>query len=283
MPNEFHLPNFIIGGAQKCGTTSLHNELASHSKIFMSTPKELEFFHDESNFERGLKWYSEFFREAAGKTILGESCPEYLYFNKVPGRIARCLPHIKLLFILRNPVDRAYSGYWHSVRYGFERLSFEEALIEEPRRIGKGYYEQYHFSYIDRGFYITQLKRYLEHFDSSQILVLISEDYFANAPITMQKIMDFLGIQTEIRHMQNAGKVRYNVGKVPRSIRFQTLYPYLNAHFPLAARVLGRINWKKQQYPPMPKSIRAQLIERYRESSKELENLFKVDLSSWNR
>ena len=283
MTNDFHLPNFIIGGAQKCGTTSLHNELASHSQIFMSIPKELEFFHDDTNFERGLKWYSQFFRDATGKKILGESSPHYLYSEKVPGRIARCLPQINLLFILRNPVDRAYSGYWHSVRYGIESLSFEQALLEESRRIAKGRYEQYHFSYIDRGFYVTQLKRYLEYFDSSQILVLKSEDYFENAPLTMQKIIDFLGIETETRHIQNAGKIKYNTGRVPRSIRFQTIYPFLSAHFPLAARVLGRINWKKQQFPPMPDSIRAQLIERYRESNKELENLFKLDLFSWNR
>ena len=282
MTRDFRLPNLIIGGAQKSGTTSLHNELASHSKIFMSTPKELEFFHDDTNFERGLNWYSQFFRNADGKTILGESCPEYLYFKKVPGRIVRCLPGIKLIFILRNPVDRAYSGYWHSVRYGIEGLSFEKALLEESRRIARGYYEQYHFSYIDRGFYIIQLKRYLEHFESSQILVLKSEDYFANAPMTMQKIMDFLGIETETRHIQNAGKIKYNTGRVPRSIRLQTIYPFLNEHFRMAARVINRINLKKQQFPPMPDLIRAQLIEQYRESNKELENLFRLDLSSWN-
>lgn len=105
------LPNFLIVGAARAGTTSLYYYLKQHPDVFMSPKKEIDFFDVDKNFEKGLDWYERYFEGYTGQKAIGEASPLYMYLEKVPKRIAKVIPDVKLIFILRNPVDRAYSHY----------------------------------------------------------------------------------------------------------------------------------------------------------------------------
>jgi hypothetical protein len=154
------LPDFLICGAQKAGTTALTFYLRNHPGIFIPWKKELHFFDADFNFNKGLDFYTRQFAGASQAQVTGEGTPIYMYLNKIPGRIAPALPGIKLIFILRNPVDRAWSHYWDSVKRGKEEMSFEHAINLEEDRIIKDEVSKRFFSYLDRGKYIDQINAY---------------------------------------------------------------------------------------------------------------------------
>jgi hypothetical protein len=208
MSDNLKLPTFIILGAQKAGTTSLHHALKAHRDIYMSEPKELSFFNIDSNYQRGSMWYSSFFKHWNSERIAGECTPSYLWDEKVPGRIKTLLPDARFIILLRNPVDRApdarfiillrnpvdraYSAYWYAVANCDEVLSFEEALEAEPDRKRLSPEVRGFSSYIDRGLYSRQVKRYLEKYDRSQVLIIIREDYKNNQRALLSKVTRFL-------------------------------------------------------------------------------------------
>ena len=120
-------PNFLIIGAQRCGTTSLYNYLIQHPQIVPSSKKEVHFF--DLNFHLGQSWYEKHFPEVSDNILTGEASPYYIFHPLCPKRIFDYDPSVKLIVILRNPIDRAYSHYRHIVRLGHEPLKFEDALI----------------------------------------------------------------------------------------------------------------------------------------------------------
>jgi len=124
------LPNFLIVGAQKAGTSSMVIYLSEHPDV--SVPlNEIHFFDIDERYKKGLKWYEKHFKKWNGQKAIGEKTPIYMYLEKVPARIAKDLPNIKLIFMLRNPTDRAWSNYWMRVRKGREFLSFREVLDKQ--------------------------------------------------------------------------------------------------------------------------------------------------------
>lgn len=208
------LPDFLIIGGQKCGTTSLYNYLIEHPNILPARNKETRFFHTR-RYERGEFWYRASFptearkrraeKEGGSKLITGESTPEYLFFPHVPSRARKTVPQARLIALLRNPVDRAYSHYHHKVRNGRENLTFEEAMAREEERLS-GEAEQIladpryysysldHFSYLSRGIYVDQLKAWRRFFPKSQLLILRSEDLYEDAPAVVGRTLEFLGL-----------------------------------------------------------------------------------------
>jgi len=200
------LPDFIVVGTQKGGTTELYDQLAQHPQIAPSFAKEVHFF--DANYNKGINWYTSFFPPAAGAPsacITGEASPCYLFHPHVARRVYATLPNVKIILLLRNPADRAYSHYQHELRLGFETLSFEQALEAEPIRLkgekarmltDKHYYsEKYmHYSYQCRGIYIDQVQSWFEAFPQEQILLLRSEDFFSNTPSVMSQVHTFLGV-----------------------------------------------------------------------------------------
>jgi len=201
------LIDFIIIGAQRCGTTSLYNYLIGHPKISSALNKEVHFF--DINYNKGIDWYWKQFPTVSEKvnsnekSITGESTPYYLFHPLIAKRIFKHLPRIKLIVLLRNPVDRAYSHFSHVVRAGNEPLSFDEAIKKEPERLKgleeKIYQYQYSFnhhkfSYLSRGIYADQLERYLQLFKKEQMLILKSEDFFASPQKVLNRVFSFLGI-----------------------------------------------------------------------------------------
>lgn len=208
------LPSFIIIGAQRCGTTSLYDYLCQHPQIIPSPVKELFYFDDY--FGRPETWYRSFFpregecRRLADRlghpVITGEASPSYFFHPYAPGRIARTLPDVKLILVLRNPVERAYSHYNHIRRLDREPLSFEEALAAEEGRIAEdcrrlaedeGYKADARrdYSYVARGFYAEQLKHWLEFFPRERLLVVQSEEFYSDTPKVYGEILSYLGLE----------------------------------------------------------------------------------------
>ena len=283
------LPNFIICGTQRGGTTALYHYLKMHPEVYMSVKKEVHFF--DLNFHRGVEWYSRFFSGAryGSYKAVGEASPLYMYLEEVPERIHSLLPEAKLIFILRHPVDRAYSHYWHEVKLGFEHLSFEEAVEREEERLKAGsLFARQHYSYLDRGRYAAQLERYRKYFSKDQMLILINRDLRENTLATLQKVSEFLGIDPGFWANVSLEK-RYNVGKSPRSwaihrIGVKIAYkvgPKTTLGTTIR-RLLRRTNFK-EGYPPMKPQTRRKLLEVFKQPSKTLEQLIQRKLDWWYR
>ncbi|MGA8218278.1 MAG: sulfotransferase, partial [Solirubrobacterales bacterium] len=158
------LPNLIIVGGLKCGTTSIHHYLGLHPEIHMSKPKELNFFVEELNWDLGLDWYRSRFDSRFA--VRGESSPHYTnlpYFEGVPQRIGEHIPDAKLLYMVRDPISRILSHWCHAVGAGYETRTMEEALARSDQ------------TYVTRSRYWMQLQPYIERFDRSQIEIITQE------------------------------------------------------------------------------------------------------------
>lgn len=203
------LPHFILIGAQKGGTTYLYELLAAHPRMLPAySKKEIHYF--DRHFHRGEDWYRWRFPLRSTlrrrRAVTGETTPSYLFHPRAPRRIAATLPDVRLIVLLRNPVDRAISHYWHMVRMGIEPLQLLEALRQEPERLGgelvkvynsDNYYSHKYlaFSYSSRGIYVDQIARYLKHFHRSQLLVLRSETFFGDAETVYDVVLRHVGLE----------------------------------------------------------------------------------------
>ncbi len=223
------LPDFLIIGAQRGGTTSLYHYLQAQLCLELTATKELHFF--DRRFHEGLAWYRAHFPTLLEKYfaqsfhrrafLTGEATPGYLFHPHAPKRVADVLPHVKLIVLLRNPVDRAYSHYHHIVDLGYEHLSFEEAIHWEEERIGEerkrmladeGYesYSYEHFSYLSRGRYVEQLQVWMRLFPFEQFLILKSEDFYADPVSILQQVLTFLEVPQKQRHLPLKDYAQHN-------------------------------------------------------------------------
>jgi hypothetical protein len=226
----------------------------SRGEDFVILGKEVHFF--DKRFHEDLDWYRSFFPLAArqerarrrGRNLVaGESTPYYLFHPEVPARVAASIPDVRLIALLRNPADRAYSHYQHRVRAGREKLSFEKALRAEERRLAgtddlieiDRKYRRHHFhrAYFRRGLYAEQLERWFEHFPREQLLIIRAEDYFARTAEIHDEVLQFLGVR-------------------PKQLK----------------KVIHRNN-ASLYYPPMDPGVRAELEARYAEPNARLERL----------
>jgi LPS sulfotransferase NodH len=201
------LPSLLILGAQRSGSTSLFNYLVQHPDMLPPLGKEIHYF--DLHYQRGLNWYRGRFPYAhrlGGGTLTLDASPYYLLHPLAPERAARLLPGAKLVALLRNPVERALSHYQHEVRGGRESLPFERAIEQEAERLSgeeerlrsdPSYYSFNHhrYSYVRRGRYLEQLRRWVEHFPRSQLLVLQSERLFADPVGATATVHEFLGVR----------------------------------------------------------------------------------------
>jgi hypothetical protein len=183
-PDAGALPDFLIIGAQKGGTSFLYHLLTQHPLVEPANRKEVHFF--DGMYGLGAEWYRWCFpqpKEIDGqKTISGEATPSYLYYPAVPKRVAETVPQAKLIVVLRDPIDRAYSHYQMQVKRGMEVNAFEEAIEHQGS------------TYLPRGFYVEQLLRWSEFFSREQMLVIKSEHFF-EAPIeSLNIVLDYLDL-----------------------------------------------------------------------------------------
>jgi hypothetical protein len=257
------MPDFIIIGAQKCGTTSLYQYLVKHPYIVSATRKQMHFF--DNNFSKGITWYRSNFPSSVYKYyfrqmhkqnfVTGEATPYYIFHPLAPKRISKFVPHARFILLVRNPVDRAYSHYNQGLRKGYETLTLEEALEKEPERLAgevekmfadENYYSFNHqrYTYQSRGIYADQLKAWFEYFPKEQFLILESDEFYSNPSTTLKQILAFLELPSwELKEYKN-----YNLGnysKMDDSMR-KRLIDYFKPHNQRLYDLLGRrFDWDR--------------------------------------
>lgn len=274
------LPNVILGGVQKSGTTSAHWTLDSHPEIFLPPrPQELHYFDDEANYARGIDWYAKHFRDWNGQKVVAQTSPLYIYLPEVPGRIHAALGDARLVFLLRNPVDRAHSHYWHEVRYGWEDRTFEQALALEAERLADGAEARRHYSYVDRGRYADQLDRFRIHFPRERILLILLDDWRADRAAVCERLGAFLDVDPV--GFTWSERTRVNRAHLPRWPRGQRLVARWRTRIPKLARLVDRLNLRPRAYPAMKAPTRARLQQLFEPERDRLEREWGLDLSRW--
>jgi hypothetical protein len=247
------LPDFIIIGVQKGGTSSMFKYLTRHPNVLPGYKKEVKFF--DGNFQRGFDWYRYNFpltsEMSDPQAQTGEASPSYVFHPLVPQRIKEALPDIKLILLLRDPVARAYSHYQGNLRKGHEKLTFQDAIEEEEIRLrgerekiiaDQSYpmYKYLVFSYLSRGIYIDQVKNWFKSFTREQLLILRSEDFFTNPGEVFQRVLKFLGLprwQLDNFDIFNLGNYEKMDPQIEKKLRTyfhpynQELYEHLGVDF----------------------------------------------------
>ena len=191
-----HEPDFLIIGAAKCGTTSLYNYLIEHPDVAGAAAKELRFF--DVKFHKGWDWYLAQFPQRGVAQLAGESSPNYIFDPSVPARVKAALPNAKLIVMLRNPVDRAYSQYTFRTRR-LETASFTDEMradLDRWQATGMAVEKvEGSPSYIARGIYVDQLERWLAHFPRNQFHIIRSEDLFEEPAPVFDAVLQFLDLR----------------------------------------------------------------------------------------
>jgi len=269
------MPDFLIIGGQRCGTSSLYYYLTEQHGIISAATKEVHFFDDF--YARGLDWYRAQFPANAYKRyietvhkrrfITGEASPYYIFHPQAPIRISQTLPHLKIIALLRNPIDRAYSQHWLEVKGKYETLPFEEAIKREPERIAgerekllaDGNYHSFNhrrFSYLTRGIYVDQLEYWMSFYPREQFLILKTEDLYSKPASVMQITLEFLGVPPD---QIDTNKV-YKKYKVPSPTGFKM----------------------KDEAPKMDPGLRGELVEYFRPYNARLSEFLGRDFE-WDK
>ena len=279
-------PHFIIIGAGKCGTTSLHDYLHQHPEIYLSPKKETNFFINPQARENRRKWggvttldeYLALFADAPEKSVLGEISTNYYAHSESAGLIHNAIPDVKIIAILRDPSERAFSSYQMFVRNGHEKRPFSELVAERSRQ-------------ITRGFYYQELQPFYETFKSEKIKILLFEDFAKDPKKFLAEFFEFVGVNPDFTpNMTKRGRE----GGLPKR-RF--LHKLLTQPNPLRTWVTSLLkpilpvekrqklktnlikkNISKAKLAP---EMRRQLVEIYREDIQHLQTLINRDLSSW--
>lgn len=297
------LPDFIVAGAAKCGSTSLHFYLGDHPDIFMPLQKEIHFFTAEKlkSLNVGPKDdrvnafhisnYTDYinqFKRANDSQKIGEVSPSYFNYPElsIPG-IKDEIGNPKIIFILRDPIKRAYSNYLHLIREERETLSFYEALQEEDKRKEKKYsdfwYYRYHSTYYDK------VKKFEKAFE--QLLIITTEELKEDTIATMQKVYDFIGVASD--HIPSNIDVQYNSGGVYESnpitkffFRQSKLRSFIKRLIPITdglKKTKQKIIKKyKRETPPIDPRAEEFLINYLKNDVQQLNNDFNINIKNWN-
>lgn len=208
-------PDFICIGAQKSGTSSLHQDLLKNPEIFLPEKKEVHFF--SLNYNKGEKWYAEHFESAQKNQATGEITPFYLFHKKSAKRIHTYNKDIKIIILLRNPIERTLSHYYHARKRGFENLALLDALKKEEERMASQKIEhiQRH-SYLSRSKYTKQLSTYYKYFRKENIMIEKAETYFKKKKKIMNQIERFIGVNPIAR--EESENLHTNKGSYPKEV-----------------------------------------------------------------
>jgi len=297
------LPNFLIIGAAKSGTSALYRYLKQHPDIYMSPIKETHFFSykDSPPNAQGpgdtvneavtdYETYISLFQEVTTESAIGEASPTYIYIPRAPELIQEFVPEAKLIGILRQPADRAFSAFMHVTRDNREPITdFSEALTLEEERSANNWGPIWH--YLKMGFYYEQLRRYYDRFDYQQLRIYLYEDFSANPMATLKDIFEYLGVDpsfapdTRIRANVSGVKKNKMLGLMteqlfarPNPIRYASRR-IINEEFRwrFTQNIRNR-NLERQRIPP---EIRHELTQLYHDDILKLQDLIGRDLSVW--
>jgi hypothetical protein len=295
------VPNFIVIGAAKAGTTALHYILDQHPEIFMCPMKEPSFFWAygrevvlkgpgaqvlKHRYVDDWSQYQELFAKVSGEAAIGESSVRYLSYPHSPELIHRFIPEVRLVAILRNPAERAFSSYTHYLRDGMEPCGhFGEAIEQELR----GERDGWTFGrYLNQGLYHAALERYLQYFDRRQMYIALYEDLQDDANAFLRSLFAFLGVDEDFRPDMTQ---RHNVSGIIRNPMLRWIWTRSNslraALRPLLAERVRHAAFEKFMHgqdlekPAFPNDVRTELNAFYREDILSLQDFLQRDLSRW--
>ena len=286
------MPNFLIIGAMKSGTTTLYNSLNQHPQVYMSRLKEPSFFAYDGteNFPiTNLEDYQALFEGVTDQKAIGEASTAYLFSPTATANIKNCLPQVKLITILRDPSQRAYSLYL--MRYRANQLAsstHENNLVDSFAKFVK----QGQGGVLNQRYY-GSIKRYLKYFQREQIKICLYQDLKEKPNLLLENICQFLDLDTKLLDNQTVQK--YNLGGIPKNQLIyksveslhttfnQTLLPFMPEKLlnPLKSIYTDMKTRNLAQAPPLPQEIRQQLINIYREDILHLQDFLQRDLSPW--
>jgi hypothetical protein len=313
--NLMPLPNFIIGGVRRGGTTSLYYAIREHPEIYLYPHSELNYFVEEE--VRGRKWrndpidperweaahrikdYASLFANAKEACAIGHKGADLLFWQSAHDRIKRFVPDAQFIFTLRHPVNRAWSHYWAECAKGRETLSFEEALAAEEKRSAKSDWARFHLSYRARGCYDQSLQRFFEVFKKERVLVITLEEKLARPQKTLQKIYRFLGVNPDLGLEQADTRRQQGWATLPRTwTRREGIRQLVAGYESLTEAIVGKIARSKDsrrgmrnllQRPfresvraiSMSETTRAELKTFYAAHIVALENLLDRSFEEW--
>ena len=293
-------PNFLVIGAAKSGTTALYHFLRQHPQVYMSPRKETNFFAfkdqeilfhgpgDGTISEQSITTaedYENQFEAVSNEVAIGEASPWYLYSERAADNIRCSLPNAKLIAILRNPVDRAFSSYLHVVRDGRECLSFEEGLRAEEDRIRQGW--EYIWHYRQTGYYAAQVERFSTLFSDEQTRWYLYEDFLSDPDGLLQEICEFLEIDCDFAVDTS---FKPNATGVPKNQLLGRLLLRPNPIKSTAKRLMPkqlrynigqRINQRLLTKPSMSGETRRMLLYDYEDDISALQDLIGRNLAVW--
>lgn len=306
------LPNFLIIGAPRSGTSSLFYYLKQHPQVFASPIKEpaffifdgMTFYADQRDYDiyRIVDWdnraivtelpdYEALFHNVTTETAIGEASTAYLNNHRAPDRIMHYLSDVKLIAILRDPAERAYSAYMMDVLNGLDDLRLSEIATGYQTHSRKGRVipgQRQFLFYINAGFYYRGITRYLQRFDRSQICVLFFDDFRRDPESTISKVCQFLGVDTTFRVNTEQ---RHNIGRYPRIRRWHSMAVSQNPFRSRLRKLLpselrhrlskALVQSNLSQPPTMNSDLRALLIDIFRVDILQLQDLLERDLDHW--
>jgi hypothetical protein len=292
------LPNFICPGAARSATTNLYYLLIQHPDIFLPAIKETRFFSQD--YEKGLAWYEQkYYADAQEESAIGDISPVYLIDERCPKRIFQALgKEVKLIFMLRNPVERAYSHYCMLRNHQFEDLPFEQALeLDQEARIAKSlkyYQHEYGFQYLKESSYWLAIQKYLCYFARDRFKFIVFEEFISDIETYLEEIINFLDLRRPYRFELN---VYRNPTSASSHSGINRLF-YCNPLFKKARDYIQlKTGWKTQSLlkklknvllakehspiPPLDEKLRKQLSGYFAAETKQLEAFLGRDLKIW--
>lgn len=295
-------PDFFLIGAARSGSTALYDYLGQHPEIFTSDPKEPHYFAfdgerpdfrgpgDDETINREVVTeeaaYRALFRNADGARAVGEGSVSYLYHAAAAVRIRRSVPDARLICILRNPADRAYSAYRYLRSRMYEPVDdFREALAREDARVEAGWHHMWHYRRMGR--YVEQLRRYLRVFERERIRIYRFEDFVRDPELVLRDCFEFLGVDPDFRPRRTPVTVpsgeprssllqRYLLGSPPGKDALKRLLPGEMRRW-----LSGRIRKANLEKKPMDPAVRRELLEDFRQEIEALEALTGRPFTRW--
>jgi hypothetical protein len=287
--NTMRKPDFFLVGAAKAGTTSLFNYLVQHPSIFVPPMKEPHYFSDYSHIGapklRSLNEYLHLFEGCRADQIAGDLSTSSLHSPRAAGRIHELQPEAKIVMVLRNPIDRAYSFYWYNRNHFVEDLDFESALDREAARIAGG--ANFRFHYVESGKYAAQVERYLDAFGADAVRIYLFEDLMRDTQGLCTEILSFLGLRWDpsIRTgdvFNRSGVFKSNLlgrlltQRIPGKAFLRRLAPRGSRY------VKNRLFDLNTSRPPqLSASTRARLVDAFAEDIDRVSGILDRDLSHW--
>ena len=272
------LPNFLIIGSQKAGTTSLYNILKQHPQIFMADRKEINFFFKDDEYARGVDKYAQHFADCADQLACGEASPGYICHPAAPARIHALLPDVKLILTVRDPIKRAISQYWDNRRHLNEPLTFAQTLdayLSDDYKLGK-------VGYFSRGVYMRYIRRYLEYFPRENLLILPFEEMLTDAEAFYKRIFTFLGVDEDF--VSEDFDEAFNPTEVWKNPFYQMLIRRPRYQKRVPAKLRRLFYWgSKMRFsaPSIDEESRNKLVEFYKPWNDDLREFLGKELSEW--